>query len=273
MEAGDRPARERERSDEWTPSRVLEGLVRRVRHVPHNLAWQLSAGRANRGRLEGLHNVYAGGRCVVMGNGPSINRTDLALLGNQFTFATNRFYLKKAGFVPTFYVAINGLVIEQCAPEIARLPMMRFIDWDSRRHFDDLTNTQNIAYLLLSFRQKFSTDLQEGIWGGASVTYATLQVAYYLGFRHVILVGVDHRYQVKGRPHKVVVSRGPDPNHFASSYFGAGFRWQLPDLRTSEYAYALAKTAFEEAGGEIIDCTVGGELRVFQKADLADALG
>jgi hypothetical protein len=251
---------------------VIEGLLRRLRHIPHYLAWQGRLGADNRRLLEALRGRYDGERCVVIGNGPSINRTDLGLLEGQIAFGTNRFYLNQAGYTPTFYVAINELVIRQCVEEISRLPMLRFINWDSRRLFRGVPAAQDMVYLLLSFRPRFSTDLVSGIWGGASVTYATLQVAFCLGFRRVVLVGVDHRYTTRGRPHQVVVSPGPDPNHFSSSYFGRGFRWQLPDLRTSEYAYSLAKNAFEKAGGEIVDSTVGGELQMFRKVDLAEAL-
>jgi len=64
-----------------------------------------------------------------------------------------------------------------------------------------------------------------------------------------------------------VVSQGEDPNHFAPNYFGAGFKWQLPDLVGSERAYTLAHTAYEAAGRSVVDATVGGKLTVFPKVD------
>jgi hypothetical protein len=60
---------------------------------------------------------------------------------------------------------------------------------------------------------------------------------------------------------------GDDEDHFSPDYFGKGFRWQLPDLRTSEAGYRLAQNAFRRAGREVVDATVGGELRVFPKVD------
>ncbi len=94
-----------------------------------------------------------------------------------------------------------------------------------------------------------------------------MQLAYYLGFEQVILIGVDHSFASKGPAHQLVTSTGDDPNHFDPSYFGAGFRWQLPDLEQSEVAYRLAKMQFERAGREILDATVGGRLDVFPKVN------
>jgi hypothetical protein len=92
-----------------------------------------------------------------------------------------------------------------------------------------------------------------------------MQLAFHMGFQKVILVGVDHSFATQGTPHDEVVSQGDDPNHFSTNYFGKGFRWQLPDLDTSEVAYRLARQAFEADGREIVDATIGGKLTVFPK--------
>ena len=94
-----------------------------------------------------------------------------------------------------------------------------------------------------------------------------LQTAYYLGFSEVILIGVDHSFATKGKPNTTVVSEGDDPNHFNPAYFGKGFRWQLPDLDTSEVGYAMARHAYEADGRRVLDATVGGKLTIFPKVD------
>ncbi len=73
--------------------------------------------------------------------------------------------------------------------------------------------------------------------------------------------------RAKGEANKTVVSQGDDHNHFSPKYFGRGFRWQLPDLETSEMAYTMAREAFKGRGREVIDATVGGKLTVFPKVD------
>jgi hypothetical protein len=92
-------------------------------------------------------------------------------------------------------------------------------------------------------------------------------VAFHLGFREVVLLGVDHSFTTKGKPHEEVVSTGDDPNHFDPKYFGRGFRWQLPDLETSELAYRIADFVYRESGRNIVDATVGGQLRVFPRLE------
>ncbi len=100
------------------------------------------------------------------------------------------------------------------------------------------------------------------------MTYTAMQIAYYLGFQRIILVGVDHSFKTtKGEPGSPVVSQGDDPNHFDPQYFGKGFRWLLPDLEMSELAYRIAKYQFERANREIVDATIGGKLQVFRKVD------
>lgn len=93
-----------------------------------------------------------------------------------------------------------------------------------------------------------------------------------MGFSDVILIGVDHKFAVSGPAHQIVESAGPDASHFDPNYFGKGFKWQLPDLETSELAYRLARQNFEEAGRRIVDSTVDGALETFPKMSLADAL-
>jgi hypothetical protein len=99
------------------------------------------------------------------------------------------------------------------------------------------------------------------------VTYVALQLAYHMGFEQVILVGVDHSFITQGSAHQEVTSQGDDPNHFSPRYFGKGFRWQLPDLETSERAYRMAHQAYRAAGRQVLDATVGGQLQVFPKVD------
>ena len=88
-----------------------------------------------------------------------------------------------------------------------------------------------------------------------------------MGFEQVILIGVDHNSSVPGKPNTTIVSQGDDPNHFNPAYFGKGFRWQLPDFETSEIGYRLARQAYESAGRQLLDATIGGKLAIFPKVD------
>ncbi len=224
--------------------------------------------RVNVKRLEKYANRHNGERCFIIGNGPSLNNTDLSLLKDEITFGLNRIYLlfEELGFATSYYVAVNRLVIEQCAQEIGSLRGLKFISWHARDMIDCTADTM-FLHCYARIDPMFCTDITKGVWGGTTVTYTAIQIAYYLGFEKVILIGVDHAFSTRGKPHTVVVSEGDDPNHFDPAYFGRGFRWQLPDLETSELAYRIAKYYFNKANREIVDATVGGKLQVFPKVD------
>jgi hypothetical protein len=141
--------------------------------------------------------------------------------------------------------------------------MPKFLSWRTRKY---ISPTEDTVFLHTTYTgPKFARDVRKRVWEGATVTYVAMQLAFYMGFERVILIGVDHYYKSKGDPHTTVVSQQDDPDHFDTSYFGKGFRWQLPDLDTSEQAYHLARIAYHEEGREILDATIGGKLTVFPK--------
>jgi hypothetical protein len=218
--------------------------------------------------IKALKDIHKGRRAFIIGNGPSLKQTDLTKLKNEFTFGMNRIYLlfPELGFTTTYFVSINDLVIEQCADEIAALPIPKFIAWHSRRHFKTFPDDMMFLYTTYTGPQ-FAYDMTRRVWEGATVTNVALQLAFYMGFQQVILIGVDHNYASEGDANKTVVSTGDDPNHFSANYFGKGFRWQLPDLDTSEIGYQKARDAYRKAGREVLDATVGGKLTVFPKVD------
>lgn len=218
-------------------------------------------------KLELLRNSHQGERCVIVGNGPSLKNTDLQKLHDVFSIGMNRFYMafKDLGFTTSILLTVNSLVIEQCADDLRNLPIPTFVSWRGRRYIHPASN---LHYLYTSYiKPRFNPDATNRLWEGATVTFVAMQLAYFMGFKQVILIGVDHNFTTTGAPNQTVVSTGDDPNHFHPGYFGKGFRWQLPDLETSEIAYRMAKEAYKKDGREILDATVGGKLTVFPKVN------
>ncbi len=216
------------------------------------------------GEMRGRHK---GERCFIIGNGPSLKQTDLQKLRNEYTIGMNRIYMlfPELGFQTTYFCSVNDLVIEQCAADIQALDMPRFISWRARKW---LSPQENLYYLHTTYTgPKFCEDVRGRLWEGGTVTCVALQVAFHLGFEKVILIGVDHNFATKGKPNTTVISQGDDPNHFHPAYFGKGFRWQLPDLDSSEHGYRLAREAYERANREVVDATIGGKLQIFPKVD------
>lgn len=228
-------------------------------------------GRRSVAQLASLRDRHAGERCVIVGNGPSLKEMDLSVLRSEITFGLNRGYLlfQKLGFATTYLVAINVHVVEQFAAEILAEKSTTFVSWYARRF---LPRGHHAIFLRQVRAPRFSTDPTRGIWGGATVTFAAMQLAYHMGFREVILIGVDHSFVTPGPAHQLVTSSGDDPNHFDPTYFGKGVRWELPNLPLSEVAYQLARQAYQADGRRIVDATLDGKLTVFPKTSLEAAL-
>ncbi len=223
--------------------------------------------RASIRQLAALKDKHRGQRCFIIGNGPSLKQTDLSCLKDELTFGMNRFYLAfpDLGFTTTYYLSINSLVIEQCAGDIRGLSMPKFLSWRSHPLIEP---TPDVVFLHTTYTgPKFAPDARGRLWEGATVTYVAMQLAFHMGFQQAILIGVDHSFSSQGKPNTTVVSQGDDRDHFNANYFGKGFRWQLPDLETSERAYIMARQAYAAAGREVLDATVGGKLTVFPKVD------
>lgn len=249
---------------DFTAKRLFQAVERRLKSLPHRFAWNKEIVAKN--TLRSYHNKHNGKRCFLIANGPSLKETDLTLLKDEITIGMNRIYLLfDENFVTTYCTVINELVIDEFHKDISNLKCETFVSWTKREFFDNVK--QGFFYLYHSIEDGFSTDITKGVYSGGTVTYASLQLAYYMGFSEVILVGLDHNFEDKGTPNKTEVRVGEDRNHFHPDYFPKGMKWQLPDLYRSEVAYAKARTAFELDGRRILDATIGGKCDVFEKVE------
>lgn len=225
------------------------------------------------GRLEMFRNRHCGERGVIVANGPSLNTMSLAFLKKEHVIGVNKIYLglKKFGFYPRYYVAINRKVICQSVAQITALRCVKFIG--SRGA--DLIREDGLTYHIqtTAVSHRFGHDISRGVHEGWTVTHAALQVAYFMGFNEVVIIGMDHRYDYEGAPNEASVLHGMDANHFDPAYFGGGQDWDNPDLRQSEESYRIAREEFEKDGRRIIDATVNGACTVFEKSDYRKIFG
>lgn len=260
------------RPEEVSTERLARAVGRRMRGVAQGGHWFLEPGlRENRQRLASFRDKHRGERCVIVGNGPSLNQTDLSLLQGVPTFGLNRIYLlfERSQFRPTYLCCFNTTVLEQFHQELGQVPCTRFVNLTAAGHLPP--SEQTIA-IWERFSPRFRLDPERGLWVGATVTFVALQLAYFMGFSRVVLVGVDHQFASQGEPGKQVRATGEDQSHFDPRYFGRGALWDLPDLETSEWSFAMAREQYESAGRSIVDATVGGRLQVFSKVDLREEM-
>lgn len=230
----------------------------------------------HRKRIRQLREQYAGRRCFVIGNGPSLSHTPLDLLTNEVTIASNGIFLLfgETSFRPTFYTVEDRLVAEDRAPTINELRgMPKIFPADLRAHLKEDEDT-----IYVNFKRghydgfpKFSDRFDEIVYWGGTVTFVNLQLAWHLGCHEVYLVGVDHSYQPPSSSDdvagNVITSRSADGNHFDPHYFGPGYRWHDPKVDRMELAYVAAHRFFIEHGGVIYNATLGGKLEIFPRVD------
>jgi hypothetical protein len=222
-------------------------------------------------RLTQFKNKHQGEDCFIIGNGPSLNAMDLTPLRRYYTFGLNKIYLlfERVDLNLSYLVAVNKLVIAQSADIYKGLPVTLFVNY--KKAHGIINKKDNFYFVYTGAKSRFQTDITRRICEGATVTYVAMQIAYYMGFQNVFLIGVDHNFKTHGKPYEKQFMQGEDINHFDPNYFKNN-EWQLPNLKASEAAYSLAKYYYNKDGREIFDATVNGRLDIFPKVSFEEAL-
>lgn len=190
----------------------------------------------DRDAMEQLRDTYVGGRCVVVGNGPSLNETDLSLLANVPYFAVNSIFLAQDRLptAPTFFVVEDNAVVADNLPELQAFEakwklfpsVYRKQIGEGRNHvYFRMDRSFYDAGTVHFCVPRFSVDSSNRVFAGQSVTIMNLQLAYWLGFKEVALIGMDFSYSIPDdveRNGVVFTSVSADPNHFHPDYFGPG---------------------------------------------------
>jgi hypothetical protein len=232
--------------------------------------------------IKKFKNKYKGKRCFIIGNGPSLNLHDLSLLEGEYSFGVNSLFYKHEsdGFLPSFYMVEDNHVINDNFEQIDSFhpKVHRFFPTNYKGLIKQRSNT-SFFRMNRGFYEKrspnyhvprFSKDFSERGYCGQSVTMMNLQLAYYMGFSKVYLIGMDFSYDI---PESAIVSGNDiestedDVNHFHPDYFGKGKKWHDPQLEQVLANYLNCKINYELDGRKIFNATVGGKLELFQRID------
>ena len=210
-------------------------------------------------KLKSFQNAYNGKTCVIIGNGPSLNSVDFTLLEKTYTFGVNGIFYKtdQTGFVPSFYTVEDGAVmrdnlerIRSYKPKIASFfPSIyrKYLGESQNRNFFRMDRRfyENRSY---NFEvPQFSKDISAKVYCNQSVTFVNFQLAYFMGFKKILLVGMDHNYTIPDdhiKTENKILSTTDDPNHFHPEYFGKGKTWHDPKLHNVELSYRVFKEVF-----------------------------
>ncbi|MHB0976057.1 MAG: glycosyltransferase [Candidatus Aquicultorales bacterium] len=250
--------------------------------------------------LSKFRDKHLGQRCFIMGNGPSLNQMDLTKLNDEIVFASNACYLlfDRVAWRPKYYASVDSRFIPDRAEEVLKMheenpqialfmpsklhihdgtgrvePITKYMPPGDNRYFFNHTNLleNNLPW------SAFSIDINNHVVMPHTVTITLMQLAFYMGFKDIYLIGCDTSYKVPDS----VIQEGPvydkygkllltstkddDINHFDPSYFGAGKRWHNPKVGEMIRHYGWAKRVINACGGQVINATVGGDLEVFPR--------
>ncbi|MDW3177654.1 MAG: hypothetical protein R8J94_09725 [Acidimicrobiia bacterium] len=243
--------------------------------------------------IASLANRHRGERCVIIGNGPSLNDLDLSLLRDEVTIGVNSIFLADAIDYPlSYYVVEDSLVMKENLEAIKEYragyklfpSIYREIYGAAPVNEGSLGGVSffnmNGGFYLRSSPNfcvpRFSTDAPQRLYCGQSVTIVNLQLAYHMGFSEVYMIGMDFSYTIPETSEidgNHILSTGDDPNHFHKDYFGKGKTWKDPKLDRVLNNYQLAKVMFEADGRAIYNATAGGMLELFERRDFQDTFG
>jgi hypothetical protein len=263
-----------------------DGLVAAVKKTYKNLNIRAKRKRTlNKRSAENwvkLKGKYKGERVFLVGNGPSLNKTPLYLLKDEYTMCFNRFNVmfERLDWLPEFYMCADPLVANDMAAEINKIvpqvniaffPDIHTHGLDFRTFIDD---KENVQWMSPDFKG-FYFDLPKVALGG-TVAYPALQVLTYLGFSELYLIGVDMNYQI----HKTVKeiqgtdvssTKDDDPNHFDPRYFGKDRKYHQPvqsimDNMLGSLDYA-AQQIRDNSETNVLNAGIGSMVESFPKVD------
>lgn len=224
--------------------------------------------------LKELKDKYKGRRCFIIGNGPSLTVEDLEKLKDEVTFAFNRIYyiFNKTKWRPTFYCSEDIKIIQNSVDEINNLDIKyKFIPIILKNDYSIDINSATY------FNQKyiksnppmpdFSDDISKYIACGSTVTYSAMQIAAYMGFKEIYLIGVDHSFARYRNEKGEIVEDNNLKDYFCEEYNKDKDKLDIPSTVDSTLAYMKAEEYSRQHGFRIYNATRGGKLEVFERVN------
>lgn len=228
--------------------------------------------------LASYRDKYAGQRCFLIGNGPSLKAEDLDRLKGEITFGCNLIYkiFDQTSWRPTFYCVSDSTITRIHSHDImdnmdgSQLMIREFAfrymhvrPWDAVR----------LPYVSVDRYKVRGNILAYHYISHATVMSMMMELAFFMGFKEIYLIGVDG------------TSASAKGGHFTDHYFGKqlkAYADQVKQRVIADYdpkaraAYLQTRTLdvfaklrehAEKRGIRIFNATRGGVVEVFERAD------
>ena len=228
-------------------------------------------------QLQKYRNAHRGEKCFVIGNGPSLKAEDLQKLHETgvVTFGTNRVFniFDQTDWRPTYYMSEDITILKDIQRTVEVIPAKaKFIPINLKWYED--VNIDGAQYFYLDYSGKYeesfglSLNAAHGIRCCGTVTMTCIQLAIYMGFSEIYLLGVDHNYSRYTDENGNIVE---DPNikdYFCGNY-DMDFKAHINrNLGGTTKAFCAAEQLSKMKGNfRIYNATRGGKLEVFQRVN------
>ena len=229
-----------------------------------------------------LNNRHAGERCFILATGPSIKKQDLKLLRGETCIALSNFFVHQDYRVvkPSYYCVagyhqpISKTAWTEWLGEMAAATdnAVMFFSLNDREDIErnGLFSRREIHYLQYANWSKISggkLDITRSVPSPQSVTIMALEVALYMGFKNIYLLGCDHDWML----HLDTSQHFYEENQHA--FVRAGYdEWAGVDLELQCQSYVRLWQRYKELGQiargksiNIFNATAGGLLDVFPR--------
>lgn len=237
--------------------------------------------------IQTLKNTHLGERCFVIGNGPSLCPEDLERIKDEESFASNGIFhiFEKTQWRPSYYLSTDNDFIAANIKSIKQNGAYpKFINYKSSIY--GRTDKNNITYLYLAGKfhidpcapqvKKLSDDISKYASCVHTVTVTAIELAVYMGFKKIYLLGVDNNYAKKIGPDGHIYN---DPSVKADYFAGMkdangkeNSSVSVQSVDAMNYSYELAKDFAEEHGIKIYNATRGGMLEAFERVDFDELM-
>lgn len=240
---------------------MLEKVVRKIKIIIKKYINYIRIKKHIKGSFKSLEKIkgsYEGKRCFIIGNGPSLKKEDLERLKGEITIASHGIYyiFDETHWRPTYYCAQDYKLINERFFEIEKYckGIPKIFGVAKMFHYPNFSKDDIIIELLIEpfvdTYPKFSNDAKNGFYEGFTVTYFNIQLAIFMGFKKIYLLGVDHSYI-------------PGSEHFDNR----DLITNTPQLDKTTFSYKKAKEVCENKGVKIYNATRGGNLEIFERID------
>ena len=223
--------------------------------------------------LKKLRNIHEGKRCFIIGNGPSLTSDDLDTLKahKEITFAFNRIYhiFDSTSWRPTYYISQDEKMLAGCQEEVGEIEAeMKFIpaelEWYSGIKIKGRTlfHLENCDF---SKKPLFSEDIAKRIYNSRTVVYTAIQIAVYMGFKEIYLIGVDHHFHTSMNSKGEIIVDQSAKDYFSDKYNEDKENLYIPNTDLSTLSFIAAKEYVDSHNVKIYNATRGGKLEVFSR--------